>query len=152
MSMTIATKSPLAFEAQMIRAPVTDWKILINDRNDASGRAWTATRTPSRSRAEMGGSYEEVPEEYDARSPSNFVENVEIPQLLFHGLRDTNVLPRQSIIWVERMKSLGKDELIDFVTYPDEDHSLRRYKSTIRDRLVRMTEFLSEHLNLDELE
>ena len=151
MSMTIATKAPIVFKAQIIRAPVVGWKVLVDERHDASGRAWTATRTPSRSRADMGGSYEEIPEEYDLRSPINFVEAVQVPQLLFHGLRDTNVLPRQSRMWVNRMQELGKDDLIEFITYPDEDHSLRRYKSTVRDRLARMTLFLSEKLNLPEL-
>ena len=146
MSMTIATKAPIAFQAQVIRAPVTDWKILVNDRNDAKGRAWTATRTPQRSRSDLGGSYLEIPEEYESRSPVNFVESVQVPQLLLHGLRDTNVLPRQSIIWYERMQELGKGDLIEFVKYPDEDHSLRRYKKTIRNRIERMTDFFSEHL------
>lgn len=99
----------------------------------------------------MGGSYEEIPEEYDLRSPINFVEAVHVPQLLFHGLRDTNVLPRQSRMWIDRMHELGKEDLIEFISYPDEDHSLRRYKSTVRDRLARMTLFLSEKLNLPEL-
>ena len=148
MSMTIATKAPDVFQAQVIRAPVTNWKILVNDRNDAKGRAWTATRTPQRSRADLGGSYQEIPEEYEQRSPVNFVESVQVPQLLLHGLRDTNVLPRQSIIWYARMQELGKGSLIEFVKYPDEDHSLRRYKSTIRDRIERMTGFFSVHLDL----
>jgi len=152
MSMTIATKAPAAFQAQVIRAPVTNWKILVNDRNDARGRAWTATRTPQRSRADLGGSYVEIPEEYEQRSPTNFVESVQVPQLLLHGLRDTNVLPRQSIIWYERMLELDKVDLVEFVKYPDEDHSLRRYKSTVRDRIKRMTIFLSKHLDLPALE
>ena len=74
-----------------------------------------------------------------------------MPQLLLHGMRDTNVLPRQSIIWVERMLELGKGDLIDFIKYPDGDHSLRRYKSTIRDRIERMTHFFAEHLQLPDL-
>ena len=151
MSMTIATKAPDSFQAQVIRAPVTNWKILVNDRYDARGRAWTATRTPERSRADIGGSYAEIPDEYEQRSPTNYVENVQVPQLLLHGMRDTNVLPRQSIIWVERMLELGKGDLIDFIKYPDEDHSLRRYKSTIRDRIERMTHFFAEHLQLPDL-
>jgi dipeptidyl aminopeptidase/acylaminoacyl peptidase len=148
MSFVIATEAPKAFEAQVIRAPVSSWKILAIDRFGASGRAWTPTRTPRRERSEFGGSYAEIPGEYDRRSPINFVENVEVPQLLMHGLRDSSVLPRQSQIWVERMRELGKADLIDYVEYPDEDHSLRRYKKTVRDRILRMERFFEKHLRL----
>jgi dipeptidyl aminopeptidase/acylaminoacyl peptidase len=151
MSFVIATEAPKVFDAQVIRAPVSSWKILAIDRFGASGRAWTPTRTPRRERSEFGGSYAEIPEEYDRRSPINFVENVEIPQLLMHGLRDSSVLPRQSQIWVQRMRELGKADLIDYVEYPDEDHSLRRYKKTVRDRILRMERFFEKHLRLPGL-
>jgi dipeptidyl aminopeptidase/acylaminoacyl peptidase len=151
MSFVIATKAPEAFEAQVIRAPVSDWGVLAIDRFGASGRAWTAGRTPRRERSEFGGSEAEIPGEYYDRSPINFVENVKVPQLLLHGLRDSSVLPRQSQLWVARMRELGKSDLITFVEYPDEDHGLRRYKATVRDRLERMTDFFSQHLRLPSL-
>lgn len=151
MSFVIAAKAPDAFQAQVIRAPVSDWGVLAIDRYGASGRAWTAGRTPRRERSEFGGSQAEIPGEYFDRSPINFVENVKVPQLLMHGLRDSSVLPRQSQLWVARMQELGKSDLITFVEYPDEDHGLRRYKATVRDRLERMTDFLSEYLRLPNL-
>ena len=151
MSLVIATKAPTAFQAQIIRAPVSSWKLLAIDRHGASGRHWTATRTPRRERSEFGGAEHEIPEEYRQRSPLNFVENVEIPQLLFHGLRDANVPPRQSKVWVERMRELGKGQLIEYIEYPDEDHGLNRYRATIRDRLLRMEQFLAKHLRLPSL-
>ena len=151
MSFVIATEAPNAFQAQVIRAPVSSWKHLAIDRFAASGRHWTATRTPRRERSEFGGSYEEIPDEYDRRSPINFVENVTVPQLLMQGLRDASVPPRQSQMWVERMHELGKSSLIDYVEYPDEDHSLRRYRATVRDRIVRMEQFFARHLRLAEL-
>lgn len=150
MSFVIATEAPDAFEAQVIRAPVSDWKLLAIDRFGASGRAWTATRTPRRERSEFGGSEAEIPEEYHRRSPINFAEASTVPQLLLHGLRDSAVLPRQSQVWAERMEDLGREDFI-YVEYPDEDHSLRRYKATVRDRLERMVDFFSEHLRLPEL-
>ena len=149
MSLLIATQAPRSFQAQVIRAPVSSWKLLAIDRFGGSGRAWTATRTPRRERSEFGGSYSEIPEEYRQRSPLNFVEQVEIPQLLFHGLRDSAVSPRQSQVWVKRMIELGKQDLIHYVEYPDEDHGLRRYRKTVRDRLLRMERFLKRHLRLD---
>lgn len=150
MSLVIATEAPDAFEAQVIRAPVSDWRLLANDRFAASGRHWTAGRTPRRARSEFGGSYDEIPEEYDRRSPVNFVEAVEVPQLLLQGLRDAAVPPRQSQVWAERMRDAGKGDLLTYVEYPDEDHSLRRYKATVRDILERMDAFLTRHLRLRE--
>jgi dipeptidyl aminopeptidase/acylaminoacyl peptidase len=59
------------------------------------------------------------------------------------------VPPNESKRWVKRMRELGKGELIDYVEYPDEDHSLGRYRATTRDMLVRIEKFLFEQLKLD---
>jgi dipeptidyl aminopeptidase/acylaminoacyl peptidase len=151
MSFVIATEAPDAFEAQVIRAPVSDWTLLAIDRYAAQGRAWTAGRTPVRERSEFGGPPEEIPDEYYRRSPINFVENVTVPQLLIQGLRDGSVPPRQSQVWAERMRELGKGDLLDYVELADEDHGLRRYKSTTRTRMELMERFLARHLDLPGL-
>lgn len=151
LSFVIATKAPEAFQAQVIRAPVADWGLLAIDRFGAPGRAWKPTREPVRERSEFGGSEAEIPDEYYNRSPINFVENVEVPQLLLQGLRDSSVPPRQSKVWADRMREAGKGELLTYVEYPDEDHGLRRYKATVRDRLERMRGFFAEHLRLPRL-
>lgn len=151
MSFVIATEAPDAFEAQVIRAPVSDWELLAIDRYGAEGRAWTANRTPRRERSEFGGSADEIPDEYYRRSPVNFVENVTVPQLLIQGLRDGSVPPRQSQVWAQRMRELGKEDLLVYVELPDEDHGLRRYKHTRRTRIELMTAFFAEHLRLPDL-
>jgi len=151
MSFVIATEAPDAFEAQVIRAPVSDWELLAIDRYGAEGRAWTANRTPRRERSEFGGSADEIPDEYHRRSPINFVEGVTVPQLLIQGLRDGSVPPRQSQVWAERMEELGKGDLLTYVELPDEDHGLRRYKPTRRTGIELMTDFFAEHLGLPEL-
>jgi dipeptidyl aminopeptidase/acylaminoacyl peptidase len=146
MSFVIATEAPDAFEAQVVRAPVSDWRLLAIDRFGAEGRAWTATRTPARVRSEFGGGPDEIPEEYFRRSPVNFVENVTVPQLLIQGLRDGSVPPRQSQVWAQAMREAGKGDLLQYVELPDEEHSLRRYKKTIRLRLELMEAFFAEYL------
>jgi dipeptidyl aminopeptidase/acylaminoacyl peptidase len=151
MSFVIATERPDAFQAQVIRAPVSDWELLAIDRYGAEGRAWTAGRTPVRERSEFGGPPEEIPEEYHRRSPINFVQNVTVPQLLIQGLRDGSVPPRQSQVWAQRMREVGKGDLLEYVELPDEDHGLRRYKSTTRTRIELMEAFLARHLALPEL-
>ena len=149
MSLVIATEAPDVFQAQVIRAPVSEWRLLANDRFAASGRHWTASRSPRRERSEFGGPYDEIPEEYEARSPVNFVDNVRVPQLLLQGLRDAAVPPRQSQVWAERMREAGKGDLLSYIEYPDEDHSLRRYKATVRDILERMDALFARHLRLN---
>jgi dipeptidyl aminopeptidase/acylaminoacyl peptidase len=151
MSFVIATERPDVFQAQVIRAPVSDWELLAIDRYGAEGRAWTAGRTPVRERSEFGGPPEEIPEEYHRRSPINFVQNVTVPQLLIQGLRDGSVPPRQSQVWAQRMREVGKGDLLEYVELPDEDHGLRRYKSTTRTRIELMEAFLARHLALPEL-
>lgn len=151
MSFLIATRDSHRVAAQVIRAPVSSFEIESIERFAASGRAWTATREPRMLREEFGAPYSEIPGEYDLRSPINFVEGVDVPQLLLHGSRDTAVLIRQSELWAERMADLGKGHLLEFVRYPDEDHSLGRYRSTVRDGLERGLRFLATHLDLPHL-
>jgi dipeptidyl aminopeptidase/acylaminoacyl peptidase len=151
MSFTIAAHAPGVFQAQVIRAPVSDWKWLAMERYVSPSRFATPTRDPQRAREEMGGAYTDIPERYEERSPLNYVENVVTPQLLLHGMRDSSVPPNESRRWAERMRELGKGDLITYVEYPDEDHSLKRYKDTVRDRLDRERAFYAEHLRLPEL-
>ena len=148
LSLVIATRSPTVFQAQVIRAPVSSWKWLALERWASPARFATQTREPQRARSEFGGAYTEIPERYYERSPLNFVENVITPQLLMQGLRDSSVPPNESKRWVQRMLELGKSDLIEYIEYPDEDHSLSRYRSTVRDMLVRIDAFLRTHLQL----
>ena len=69
-----------------------------------------------------------------------------MPQLLMQGLRDSSVPPNESKRWVKRMRELGKNNLIEYVEYPDEDHGLSRYRASVRDQLVRIERFLFDHL------
>jgi len=149
MSFVIATKSPGVFQAQVIRAPVSSWKWLAMERYMSPARFATPSREPQRAREEFGGAYTDIPELYDERSPLNYVDKVTGPQLLMQGLRDSSVPPNESKRWAQRMRELGKADLLDYVEYPDEDHSLNRYRATIRDMLVRINHFLNTRLRLD---
>jgi len=146
MQFFIATHAPDVFKAQIIRAPVSSWKWLAMERYVSPARFATPTRDPQRAREEFGGAYTDIPARYDERSPLNYVENVVVPQLLEQGLRDSSVPPNESRRWAERMRELGKGELLTYVEYPDEDHSLTRYRSTVRQRLERITAFYAKYL------
>ncbi|MEV4624452.1 prolyl oligopeptidase family serine peptidase [Asanoa sp. NPDC049573] len=151
MSFLIATRAPQVFDAQVIRAPVSAWKWIAMDRFTGQARYATATRDPQRAREEMGGSYTEIPDRYEERSPLNFVEHVTVPQLLLSARRDGSVPLNESRRWVARMKELGKGDLVDYVEYPDDDHSLLRYRSTMRDQGERIVKFLAEHLDAPQI-
>lgn len=146
MQLVIATEAPNIFRAQIIRAPVSHWKWLALERYVMQPRHATPTREPQLEREEFGASYAEIPERYEERSPLNFVENVTVPQVLMHGLRDRSVPLNESRRWAERMRETGKGDLLEYIEYPDEDHSLTRYRSTIRDRLNRIERFYRTHL------
>jgi Dipeptidyl aminopeptidases/acylaminoacyl-peptidases len=152
MSFVVATEAPTVFQAQVIRAPVSSWQWLATERYVSPARFATPTREPQRAREEFGGAYTDIPERYNERSPLNFVEHVQVPQLLMQGMRDGAVPPNESRRWAKRMKELGKSNLLQYVEYPDEDHTLNRYRATIRDRLERMQGFFAERLRLPELQ
>lgn len=151
MSLVLATQVPDTFRAQVIRAPVSSWKWFAMERYVSPGRFATPTREPQRAREEFGGAYTDIPERYDERSPLNFVENVKVPQLLMHGLRDGSVPPNESRRWAQRMRELKKGDLITYVEYPDEEHSLLRYRATLRDQMERIPLFFATHLELPEM-
>jgi dipeptidyl aminopeptidase/acylaminoacyl peptidase len=148
MQFVIATNAPNVFKAQIIRAPVSNWKWLAMERYVSPARFATPTREPNRAREEFGGAYTDIPERYDERSPLNFVEKVTVHQLLSQGMRDSSVPPNESRRWTERMRELGKGALIEYVEYPDEDHGLTRYRATVRDRMSRNQAFLAKWVGL----
>jgi dipeptidyl aminopeptidase/acylaminoacyl peptidase len=55
-------------------------------------------------------------------------------------------------VWAERMIELGKGDLLEYVELADEDHGLRRYKTTTRQRIELMESFLARHLELPDLD
>jgi len=54
-------------------------------------------------------------------------------------------------VWCGDILAAWEGDLLTYEEYPDEDHSLVRYKSTVRDRLARMSAFLELHLHLPQL-
>jgi dipeptidyl aminopeptidase/acylaminoacyl peptidase len=85
-----------------------------------------ATRPDLRPYSEemMGGSPEEVPDRYRARSPVNFVENIRGELLIVQGLRDPNV-PPDNVHAVT--KALGKHNIpYELLTFENEGHGIAR--------------------------
>jgi dipeptidyl aminopeptidase/acylaminoacyl peptidase len=85
-----------------------------------------ATRPDLRPYSEemMGGSPEEVPDHYRARSPVNFVENIRGELLIVQGLRDPNV-PPDNVHAVT--KALGEHNIpYELLTFENEGHGIAR--------------------------
>jgi len=78
---------------------------------------------------------------YERNSPTSHADKVKAPLLIFQGLDDRRVPPRQSEEMVEAMQRAGKH--VEYVTYEGEGHGWRQ-AATIRDYLTKMEAFLQK--------
>ena len=78
---------------------------------------------------------------YEQNSPTSHADKVKAPLLIFQGLDDKRVPPRQSEEMVEAMQKAGK--YVEYVTYAGEGHGWRQ-TATIRDYLAKMEGFLTK--------
>lgn len=60
-------------------------------------------------------------DKYEASSPFYHAAGLRDPLMIIHGMRDTVVLYKDTVVLVERLIGLGKD--VDLVTLPDSEHS-----------------------------
>ncbi|MEM9616079.1 MAG: S9 family peptidase [Actinomycetota bacterium] len=78
---------------------------------------------------EHGLSHLEDPEEYSARSPMRWVNDIDKPMLLIHSEEDWRTPINQAEeLWIA-LKLLGKE--VDFYRFPGENHELSRSGSAI---------------------
>jgi dipeptidyl aminopeptidase/acylaminoacyl peptidase len=80
---------------------------------------------------------------YERNSPVNHADKVKAPLLIFQGLDDKRVPPRQSEEMVEAMQKAGK--FVEYVTYAGEGHGWRKVE-TVRDYLAKMEAFLLKYV------
>lgn len=78
---------------------------------------------------------------YERNSPVTHADTVKAPLLIFQGLDDRRVPPRQSEEMVEALQRAGKH--VEYVTYEGETHGWRK-AATIRDYLTKMEAFLQK--------
>lgn len=70
----------------------------------------------------IGGSPEEIPQEYQRRSPLNFVDKVCCPVLIIHGEEDTVIPVEHAYLLAEALREHNKPFRLQ--VYPGEGHSL----------------------------
>lgn len=63
----------------------------------------------------------EHPDKYEASSPLYHAAGLRDHLMIIHGMRDTVVLYKDTVVLVDRLIGLGKD--VDLVTLPDSEHS-----------------------------
>lgn len=68
----------------------------------------------------IGGTPEEVPEEYAVRSPINYVDSMQAAVLLIHGEQDPLIPVDQAYSLYEALRAAGKT--VELKIYPDEAH------------------------------
>lgn len=141
LSFTLVARAPERFRAAVVRAGISDLRSHFLERRGSPARLNTPVSGYPK---ELGGLPDENPDFYRERSPLTWARNVKTPMLILHGLRDSRVAPSQSQVWVRALQQAGTP--VEMVEYPDEDHSLARSKSTLADRLKRMSAFFQRHL------
>ncbi len=72
----------------------------------------------------IGGRPDQVPERYYARSPINFVENIQGQLLIVQGAQDPNVTPENVRQVVRRLQAAGKE--YQLLMFEDEGHGIVR--------------------------
>lgn len=75
----------------------------------------------------LGGTYEETPDIYDARSPIKHVNNFNVPIILFQGSEDKIVPPNQAEMIYNAVKEKGIAS--EYVLFNGEQHGFRDAKN-----------------------
>ncbi len=91
---------------------------------------------------DIGGTPEQVPEEYRIRSPINFVEGYRCPTLILHAQDDSTVPVQQADEMYEALKARGIE--VGLRIYPNGGHSLAKYSEDV---VLKTFQFFQEHRN-----
>ncbi len=99
-----------------------------------------ATRPDLRPYSEemMGGSPEEVPDQYHERSPVNYVRNIRGELMIVQGLKDPNVTPDNVRIVAQALERAGVS--YELLTFDNEGHGISRPEN-LRTLYPRLADF-----------
>ena len=78
----------------------------------------------------MVGSYPEKRDLYHQRSAINFLNQIEVPMIIFQGLEDNIVPPNQAELIVEALRKRGKP--VAYLTFEGEQHGFRQAENIKR--------------------
>ena len=77
----------------------------------------------------IGGTPDEVPQEYAVRSAVNYVQSIKAPIMIFHGAKDPIVPVGQAEEMYDALRNAGKT--VEMKIYPNEGHGVSDRKSQI---------------------
>ncbi|MEL7129046.1 MAG: S9 family peptidase, partial [Pseudomonadota bacterium] len=128
--MTLLQAEPGTFAAAVSGAPVTDWAIY---------DTFYTERYMDTPKDNPGG--------YEASSVFPYLDALEDPLLLIHGMADDNVVFENSTRLMAELQQRGKT--FELMTYPGQRHGIRGEELQIHLMRTRM-EFLNRHLKADD--
>ena len=86
----------------------------------------------------IGGTPEEMPEEYEKRSAIYWADKINTPLLIAQGTEDWRVLMHHSVDLYDKMKAMGKD--VELKLYEGEDHD-----TALNNHTLEYFQWLLEH-------
>ncbi len=105
LTLLLLGKTPDLWAGGMAIAAVADEALSYEDANDALKAAVAGW---------FGGTPDQVPDRYRRASPLTYAEQVQAPVIIFQGHNDTRTPPRQMQVYVDKMRSLGKEIEIEW--------------------------------------
>jgi len=88
----------------------------------------------------IGGTPEEVPEKYEARSAVCWADKIDVPLLIMHGEADSRVSVEQAKELARQLEKL--DKAYSLMTYPGEEHDLPGHEGGIAEIFAWFEEYL----------
>lgn len=89
---------------------------------------------PGQDLTQQYGTPEQNPEFWRSIDPLNFLQDINVPVEIQHGLSDSEVNPQVSQNLNDKLKALGK--IVDYYTYPGDNHNLSNNLDTAMERSV----------------
>ena len=132
-TLSLLTQKPEAFKAGVDLFGVSNF-VSFGEQTDRLARAlFPSELGPLRENFDL----------YERYSPVNHADKVRAPLLIFQGLDDKRVPPRQSEEMVEALRRAGKT--VEYVEYEGEGHGWRKV-ATVLDYVAKMDAFLSKYV------
>lgn len=118
MALHMLMQNPDLYASGVAGAPVSDWKFY--------DTAYTERYM---------GHPEKDAKAYEASSPLSYVDTLEDPLLVIHGMADDNVVFQNTVKLIDVLQKKGKT--FELMTYPGEKHGFRKTTSRIhRDQMI----------------
>jgi dipeptidyl aminopeptidase/acylaminoacyl peptidase len=123
-----------AFDAGVSLVGVVNWKTTVENARGYIGD--TLMR-------KLGGTPDEKPEFYKDRSPISYIDEMEVPLLIYQGANDPRVPQSEAEQLVGSLNERDVDH--EYLLFEDEGHGLRQPENRI-EVFERTVEFFREHL------